>query len=1226
MTPLRSFWRVWFNLALVVASLATIAKGQSISGTIEGLITDQQGAILPGVGVTATNVETGLSYQGVTDADRGRFVIPEVPPNIYRVRAQFSGFQTQLHEGVRVDVNRVTKEDFVLKVSTSTTIIVVSSDASMLETNTAALGSNFDQTEIRELPILTRDVNNLALLAPGVLSVRTFSFASTLVPFAVNGSGGRYNNFIIDSVSNNEPIFGGAATQFTNLDTFADYAITEGAAKAEFGRDSGSTVNVITKSGSSRFHTTAFWYRQDNQFDAMTRADTAALLTSTPPSNENKLGGTLGGPLGKKDTFFFLSYQFDRFQSDLSNVYPVIATVPTAAGLSALQNASSTPALESLLAYPSVSLSQLGGRCFAAAPAALAGYATPSTMNPCFTGTVDGYQFGSYDVPQANLFVLNDHQASARVDRRLNDSNDIYGRYLIDDLKSPQAVLNPAGDVAFSDLGTLPDSRSILRQRTQSALLDERFARASSLNEVRLSYSRIAEGVGPYNLPSNLFNSRPSATIADQFGGFGAYQSDFPSAGLQFTLGQDTSANSIHSNVLEAQDNYSLTSGRHFAKIGADFVRTETGILNVPSDLGHYFFGTPGFAGGFQSFLTEPAAGQTNAFAILQTFPDVVTSSTGMITGERQNELPLRETDLAVFIQDDFSLRPNLNISAGVRVEHFGQPMNGVMRLNPSAGSPIYPESSEFGPRLGVAWAPGASSKTVFRAGYALMYNQMPFNVPLSVWQSAPFSPTIATLTSAGAAAFTAAGASGFAGLDLPSANSYPNVPLSFQAVNSVQVAGCTGLSPTTGLPLIWTAGTIPLINCSTQNTVVSNLTPPYVQNWSAGVQRELSRNVVLEVDYIGTRGTNLYAIEDQNPNEGWNTACGVGANCLKPRLNPQRGEITTLSNGALSTYQALQARLNTRALRLKGNILTFTAAYTYSHLIDTASDIFGPSVRVLEESSILDSLVQNSGGLSSVQLLTPFPEIYNNLANERGLSSYNRRNRLVFSEMWGLPAPSNLGRMGRSVLGGWNVNGIGTWQSGQPFTPLNGVPTGPCADAAGDGQLSTDRPDIGDPHAPLDSVALLKDPTCRSTSLGYIGLNGQSILPSSAHFVQVPLGSIGDAGRNILTGPALVDFDFALYKQFHWGDNRVLEFRWEVYDVLNHPNAAYLMGNVFGANAQPTPGFAFSRHTSLAGVTGTYPENAIDATTATGAYDFLSTGNMNTGNRTMQLGIHLTF
>ena len=1241
MFSLSSPSRYWLMVALVIASLGTLAKGQTISGTIVGTVLDQQGGILSGVGVTATNTETALAYQGVTDAQRGLFVIPEVPPGIYHVRAQFSGFQTQEHFPVRVDVNRVTEEDFTLKIFVSTKPTVVSSSAPMTDINSATQGQYFNQTEIRELPLLSRDINTLALLAPGVESVRTFSFASTLVPFATNGSWGRYNNFIVDSVSNNEPVFGGAATQFTNADIFSDYAILTSAPKAEFGRDSGATVNVITKSGSSKVHGTAFWFGQDNQFNAMTRADTAALVTTTPPSYEHKLGGTVGGPLGKKETFFFLSYQYDRARTDLSNVFPVVSTLPTPGALSTLRGITSpSPALATMLSFPAIGEASLGGKCFAATPAATPPFTTPATTNPCFqTGTTanpnpDGYQYGTYDVPGGNLFDTYDHQASARIDHRLNDSNDFYVRYLIDDLKTPQAVLDPAGDVAFSDLGTLSDARSILRQRTQSGLFDERFARASSLNEVRFSYSRIAQAIGSFNLPSSILNSKPSATIADQFGGFGGYQGNFPSAGVQFTLGPDTSANVTHSNVYEAQENYSITHSRHFIKMGADFVRTESNIINVPSDLGHYFFGSPGLTGslgGLKNFINEPTSGSTNAIAVLQAFPDVITNSAGIITGQGRNELPLRESDVAVFAQDDFHARSNLNLSLGLRFERFGQPINGILNMNPMAGNIISTSGGEYGPRLGIAWSPGASRKTVIRGGYSVMFNQMPLNIPLLMWQSAPISPLVTTITPAGAAVEALTGAV------LPATGDYPNSPLTWQAVNAVKVSSCSTFTSKV------TAGSVPLINCSTQNTVASNLTSPYVQNWSAGIQREITHNMIVEVNYVGTKGTDLYQRTDLNPNTGWNTSClaaGFSTNCLNSRINPNRGEITSVGNYGYSTYNSLQASLNTRALHLQGNTLTFSAAYTLSHMQDTDSEIFGPGVRVLK-GDILSSLQTTTTGLSTIEAITPFAQTYNSLnpKAEWGNSSYDRRNRFVFSELWGLPTPGG-SRAARAFLGGWNVNGIGTVQSGQPYTPLNGIPTGPCADAGGDGQLTNTRPNIGNPSAPLNSVALLDDTTCRSanpalqvqyfgeaSSTGYIDRYGKPILPSAAHFVQVPLGTLGggNAGRNILTGPGIIDFDLAIFKQFHFGDSKALELRWEVYNIFNHANPGYLLGNVFASNAQPTPGYAFSPHASAAGVTGGIPENAIDGST-NGVYDFGSTSNINTGNRTMQFGIHFTF
>lgn len=1252
MFSLRSPLRYCLVLCLALASFCATVKGQTISGTILGTVLDQQGGILSGVGITATNTETGLTYPGVTDATRGLYVIPEVPPGIYRVRAQFSGFQPEEHFPVRVDVNRVTEEDFTMKIFVSAKVEVMASQAPMTDINMATQGENFNQNQIRELPLLSRDVNNLALLAPGVESVRTFSFASTLVPFASSGSWGRYNNFIVDSVSNNEPIFGGAATQFSNPDIFADYAISTSIPKAEFGRDSGSTVNVITKSGSSKVHGTAFEFAQDNIFDAMTRADTAALLTSTPPSYEHKVGGTLGGPLSKHGTFFFVSYQYDRARADLSNVFPIIATAPTASGVSTLEGLPQTQALETMLQYPSVAYtSGLGGNCFG------------TTMNPCFPPVAaDGALFGTYLVPQGNLFDVRDHQASARIDRRMNDSNDFYGRYLVDDLSTPEAVLHPNGDVAFSDLGTLPDSREILRQRTQSILLDERYARATSLNELRFSASRIAQGIGPYNLPYDLFNDLPSATVADNFGGFGNYQGNFPSAGLEFTLGQDTSADVTRSNIFEIQDNFSLTHNRHFFKMGVDFVRTQSNIINVPSDLGHYFFGRAGVAGGFQEFASAPPTGySTSAVAVIQTLPDVLTTSSGAIIGQGPEELGLRESDEAVFIQDDFRFRPNVTVSLGLRYERFGQPINGILSVNPTAAASLLPTSGgDFGPRFGIAWSPGTSRKTVFRGGYALMYDQMPLNIPLLMWQSAPISPQIASVTSFGATSLPSNPS-----LAVPATSNYPLAPLTWQAVNATDIQTCsnttatqaTGFSPP--FTLQTTKGSVPLINCSTQDTVSPDLVTPYTQTWSAGIQRELSHNMMFEVSYVGTKGTKLYQRIDLNPYQGWNSTCLGSAPsfldaCLVERPNPNRGDITDVTNAGSSTYNGLQAALNTRTLNLAGNSLTFTTSYTWSHMIDTNSEIFGPGVRVFASQSavtsdIITALVQSPEGISNIEAITPFSQIspYAKISGaevgERGNSSYDRRQRFVFSEIWGLPSPTS-SRALKAIGGGWFINGVGTLQTGQPFTPLNGSPVEACADAQGEGYLTNTRPEIGNPNAPLNSFALVTNANCFSPTqagLTYNIYSGGSNTPqsgnwsqatSSAHFVQVPLGTNvgGNAGRNILTGPGIFDLDFAVFKQFRWGEGKALELRWEVYDVLNHPIYGYLLGNVFSSNAQPTPGFAFGPTATAAAVTGSIPENAIDGLAlvgaATTAHDFLSKGNMNTGNRTMQFGIHFTF
>jgi hypothetical protein len=246
--------------------------------------------------------------------------------------------------------------------------------------------------------------------------------------------------------------------------------------------------------------------------------------------------------------------------------------------------------------------------------------------------------------------------------------------------------------------------------------------------------------------------------------------------------------------------------------------------------------------------------------------------------------------------------------------------------------------------------------------------------------------------------------------------------------------------------------------------------------------------------------------------------------------------------------------------------------------------------------------------------------------------------------------------------------------QSGQPFSPLNASPQSNCADATGGGFVGNTRPLIGNPKAPLNSVALLNDAAfCLDPTLGYHDLNGNPIDPKTAHFVQVPLGLIAPlaanqggklapvsfnvgtptgmametftpAGRNILIGPRTTDLDLALFRNVKLGkDERyTLQFRWEVYDVLNHPNLGFFNGSPFIADAASASAFAYSNQRSGASITGGIPENAIDAFDANCAAPsagkfcpatgrktnetFLSTSTMNTGNRRMQFGLRLIF
>ncbi|MBI3484951.1 MAG: TonB-dependent receptor, partial [Acidobacteria bacterium] len=824
----RFGWAGFVILALLAGAGSLTA--QTISGVIAVHVRDSQGKPIGAVSIEIKNPATGRSYNASTLAD-GNYRFPEIPPGVYEVTAAIEDFETVTHKPVQVNVNRVTNEEFVMKPGPVTVTVEVKSTSPMTDTTGATQASSFPEQQSRELPVLTRDVNNLGLLAPGVLSVRTFSFGSTLVPFSVNGSRGRDNNFIIDSVDNNEPLFGGAATQFSNTDIIAEYNILTTQLKAEFGRNSGATVNVITKSGSNRMGGTLFWYGQHDSLNARNAAEEVALLNKPTRYYENQIGGTLGGPIVKDKTFFFVSYQWDRTRNNLSNVFPVVSTYPTPAGLTALRSLPVNPALLSYLSVPSVSSipTLTTAPCFdAPVPAGF------NATNPCQTPTsafvgATAIPYSTYLVPDANAYEVKDHQWSARVDHRLSNSSDIYARYLFDEVRTPRVALSNAGESAFADLGLLSDYRLLARQRSQSFLADHRYYWARSLNEFRFSFSRISTGTGPFQMPETVRNTVPAATINDAFGGFFPFSRRFTAAGEIFTIGRDSSPNQVSTNIFQFQENFSHNRGNHSYKFGVNFVRVLSNINSMPSDLGQYFFGNSGF-GGLQAFATEPAAAPSNALVVIQRLPNVISNPiTGQIIGQGNPKLSLREFDHFYFFQDDWRVTKEFTLSLGIRYENFGQPLNRVNQLNRRA--PIVGrDNNNFAPRFGFAW--NLYAHTVIRGGYAMMYNPMVLNIPLLVWQSGPVSPFFVAVNQATLPGLTV----------LPISGTYPNAPISIAGVNASKVSGCSSII---GRAI---SGTVPLIDCAAQDTVATNMVNPYVHNFSLGIQQELSPNMLFEV------------------------------------------------------------------------------------------------------------------------------------------------------------------------------------------------------------------------------------------------------------------------------------------------------------------------------------------------------------------------------------------
>jgi hypothetical protein len=651
------------------------------------------------------------------------------------------------------------------------------------------------------------------------------------------------------------------------------------------------------------------------------------------------------------------------------------------------------------------------------------------------------------------------------------------------------------------------------------------------------------------------------------------------------------------------QDNFSYSRGRHSLKFGANLVRTLSDIRDIPSDLGEYFYFDTGLKTGLQTFNDND-----RVFAV-QVFPN--------FGGRGGETLPLRVFSHFYFAQDDIHVKRWLTFTLGLRYENFGQPMNRVAELNPRFGPTIAPDNKDFGPRVGFAL--GLTPRTALRGGYGIYYNPMPYNIALAAWQNGPISPFVAGTPT----------------------NVYPQPPFNPSDVLT-RFTNCDSSTVTLGPGPTYA-------DCTNQVAISPKLRQPLAQNFALSLERQLGQNFLFQVAYAGNMSTRLYERLNMNPRKGWliespcqeppsSSPCAL----QKSRVNPNRREITSVGNGARSSYHSLQVSATKRYAHpgiFHG--LALTGSYTWSHMIDTTSEIFGPEVRRVRS---FRTLRQEAG---AVEIITPFAQDPNNPhAAERGNSSFDRRHRGSVSFLWSLPEPGSGARKG--LFGGWSLGGVVSAQTGQPFSPLNSF--GACTDANGDGILSNDRPSVGNPLAPLNSVALVADPNCISIAptaqfaTGYKDAKGNPIDPSTAHFVQVPLGLApgtpfrvgsstfiaGNAGRNILIGPRLINLDISVLKNFRIHERATLQFRVEAYDLLNRANPGVPLGNVYSAGAQNVPALAFGSvvpSPTPARVSGLIPENSLDAFDArTGAPLFLSPAFMNTSSRRLQTALKLTF
>jgi hypothetical protein len=1063
----------------VLLSSSVVALGQT-TGTISGTVTDEKGAVITNATVTARNVERNISRNLQTGSD-GNYRFENLPVGPYEVTVEATGFSKYIQSGITLVLNQNAVVDVSMKPGGVQEVVNITENAAIINTSNAEVSTQFDSRRLSELPLgPTRNVLAVALSAPGVsqLGAGQTGFANG-ISYSSNGGRVRSNNFMVDGQDNNEPGVAGAAQPLNNPDLIQEVRLITNQFLAEYGRNSSSIFNAITKAGTNNYHGSVFWFHNSNALNACSNTDKRAGFCNENAANpsqrhapfriENQIGGTFGGPLhlprfgeggpsyisGKDRTFFFGSYQ--RWSDRQLGSGTTLNGAPTAEGRAILQAAAGNlPHVAALLKH---------------LPAAQ----QPINKTASFTRNGQNFTVPLGSLTGASSFFFDNHQASLRVDHNFTSNHIFTARYLYSDSDT-----GGTGQVTPPGLTT----SNVARQQTLSVSEVGTFS-PTVVNELRLGYQRFATVTSASDPVSEEI---PSLEISELgLIGFNAANSR-TAIGLAVNLPQFRT-----NNIYQIQDNLAWNHGSHAFKLGTNIIQNRIQSFFFPTIRGLLRYAT------LNSFVND--------------FAEAANINKPLPGGEAINNY--NWFDVHFYGQDEWKIRPNFSLTYGLRYERPGEATLSLLPANErivsiANGDPRFAwtpvpkhDKNNFQPRLGFNWNPRTDpegvlgfitggDKLVFRGGYAVTHDYTFINIALNVASSFPFVAAVslpANVNFAGAA----------------------SVPNAFARLPNVSNAG---VNP----------------NEFTRTIVGSDFRSPYYQSFSFEAQRELGTNVVFRLGYVGSKGSGLFQTLDGNPRRLETLApatCNptfTGANPDSCRVNRTGAVVRLRANAASSMYHSLQASMEKRLSR------GFSAGvhYTWSSFIDTASEVFNPSSGEVAVSQ--DSFNRNA---------------------DRGRSTYDRPHRLTGNFVYELPWFQNQAGLKGHVLGGWQVNGFFTFQSGAPFTVLNG------SDPAG--ALSGINTLVGDAIRPNLNTNL---PLSSMTIPEIIAAGGASL------FQRITAAQrVGTAGRNILRADGINNLDLGIFKNTSIGENQRLQFRAEFNNATNTRDFGIPEGRVNSSN-----------------------------------------------------------
>ena len=1054
--------RLVIILALFLAGASPLSAQQE-TATITGDVKDSSGAVVPGATITVTNVETNISFKSETN-DQGGYTVPSLKPGLYSITVEKAGFQKTVRTGVILQVNQVARVDHSLQVGEVTSVVEVIAGAALLETQTSARGSVIDQRKIVELPLNGRDYNQLALLSPGVLP-GTPRLASVNFKGVLNVNGNRtFNNvFLLDGVDNisYSNSFRGENVQLVqpSIEALQEFKIQTNAYSAEFGRSSGAVVNATIKSGTNSVRGAAYEFLRNDRLDA-NNFFSNALAAPKPVRKRNQFGAAVGGPLIKNRTFWFGDYEGLREREGV----PRVRLVPTAEEKAGIFSAA--------VADP-----------FAPGRPEFAKNAAGKWVIPRDRWDPVGARIVALipdpNVPNSTIFAstpvtrTRQDQFDVRVDHLIKDNITLFGRYSFVDTDT----FRPAPLTGLAE-GSFNDAFGANQNRSQGLAMGLTWTFSPSLvGDFRFGWAR-----GNYfTFPPNFGIDGAAEVGLKNVPNDPAIVGGVPKVNIQGfdAVGRHTSTPQFQTpRSWNPRATFNWNHGQHFFKFGTEFLHVQTQINDLNATIGRM---------NFENRFTNRAVGD-----LLLGLPSqlALTSYTVMDQGQDMQ---------FYFAQDDFKLTPKLTLNLGLRYEYTTPPRerdNRFANFDPETGTMIFardgdifdralihPDRNNFAPRLGFAYSP--TTRWVIRGAYGVFYTHtvrqgreglLGFNPPFLVDNLLQTNVTGAAATGA-AALFRL----------------QDGYPAGLLDPNS--------LSPT--------------VQRRAQD---ANQRTPYIQQYNFGMQYELMKDVILDVAYVGNKGTKLNGFRNLNQREVITSPNGSQAAGARPF--PAFGDIQWMENRVSATYNSLQVRLEKRF----SAGLTGLVSYTWGKALTGSPDH-----------------ISTSGGGAGVDVgVFKEPQDGNNLRAERGLAEFDIKQRLAMSYVYELPFGrgrrwgNDWHRAADLALGGWQVTGIHVVQSGLGLTANLGGST--VLNLGGERRA---RPNlIGDPILP-DSERRVER-----------WFNTDAF----AAFSPAPQ-AFGNAGVGIMRGPGLVNFDFTLAKNFNLTERQYIQFRTEFFNAFNRAN-----------------------------------------------------------------------